>query len=251
MSPKPRYRRGDDDGLAGQGLGRAEAESRLVSAALTEAQEMERIRIAGELHDSIGQSLGALAMGVGVAMDMIAQGENAQAAQALGKVRTQIKDTIEEVRRIAMNLRPAGLDDLGMTGTLSWFFREFSQIYPSVRIAPSITVDESDVPPSLRLAVFRVIQEAFHNSIKHAAASELRVDLCRDPPDLVLRVADDGRGFHQIEDADFRTGNGVGLTVMRNRVEMTGGRFRLASEPGCGTTITACWPLFSNVAPIQ
>ena len=225
----------------------AEAELRLVSAALTEAQERERRRIAGELHDSIGQSLGAVATAVGVVSDMVRRQDCAGAEQMLAGIGGQVRQTIEEVRRIAMDLRPASLDDLGLIGTLSWFFREFAQIWPSLAVQPHIAVEELDIPAALRAPLFRVIQESLHNTVKHAGADAIRIELCRDQPDLVLRVSDNGRGFAVDGNIDSRPG-GLGLTVMRNRVEMTGGCFHLSSEPGRGTTVTACWPLFAEPA---
>lgn len=226
----------------------AEAELRLVSAALTEAQERERRRIAGELHDSIGQSLGAVATAVGVVSDMVRRRDCAGAEQMLSGIASQVRETIEEVRRIAMDLRPASLDDLGLIGTLSWFFREFAQIWPSLTIQPAIAVEEADIPAALRAPLFRVIQESLHNTVKHASADAVRIELSRDAPDLVLRVSDNGRGFAGAPCGDGSVG-GLGLTVMRNRIEMTGGCFHLTSEPGNGTTVMACWPLYVESAP--
>jgi signal transduction histidine kinase len=226
-------------------LGHAQSELRLVSAALMTAQEMERKRIASELHDSIGQALNALSFAVGVATDLSSGGDAAGATDMLQRVATQIKDTVEEVRRIAMDLRPAILDDLGIVGTLSWFFREFRAIYPNIDLRTEVDVEESDVAVSLRTPIYRVIQEALNNILKHASASEIRVVLARRPPRMVLEIKDNGRGFAVGEDhLHARTqGAGMGLTGMRDRVEFSGGDFSLGSMPGHGTLVRACWPI--------
>jgi signal transduction histidine kinase len=227
-------------------LDQAQSELRLVSAALMTAQEMERKRIASELHDSIGQSLNALSFGLGIVMDVTRDSDAIYITELLEKLSQQIKDTVEEVRRIAMDLRPAILDDLGIVGTLSWFFREFRTIHPRVALRTEIDVAEGDVPVTLRTPIYRVVQEALNNVLKHASASEIRIVLSRRPPSIVLEIQDNGRGFAVAGDSlhagSFRAG--MGLTGMRDRVEFSGGDFALHSAPGAGTHLRACWPLY-------
>jgi signal transduction histidine kinase len=228
-------------------LNRAQSELRLVSAALLTSQEMERKRIASELHDSIGQALNALSFCVGVALDLTLDGKPDGAADMLRRLGAQTKDTVEEVRRIAMDLRPATLDDLGIVGTLSWFFREFRTIYPRLALRAEVDLEESDVAETLRTPIYRVVQEAISNAVKHAAASEIRVALERKPPRIVLEIEDNGRGFAlagNVRQGGTRPG-GMGLTGMRDRVEFSGGDFLLHSVPGQGTKIRACWPLYA------
>ncbi len=226
------------------GLRRSESEFRLVSTALMTMQEIERKRIATELHDSVGQSLSALGFGVGVALDAARSGDARMACEMLEKLSPQVKETVAEVRRIAMDLRPATLDDLGIVGTLSWFFREFRAIHPGLELQTDVALYEEDVPPALRTTIFRVVQEALNNVVKHARARVVRVRLWRADREVHLEVADDGRGFATAGNAlGAVAGSGMGLKGMRDRAEFSGGTFRLESEPGKGTTIAAGWPI--------
>jgi signal transduction histidine kinase len=229
---------------ANSSLLRAQSELRLLSAALMTMQEIERKRIATELHDSIGQSLSALGFGVGVALDAARGGDTRLACDMLEKLAPQVKETIAEVRRIAMDLCPATLDDLGIVGTLSWFFREFRAIHPGLSLLTEVDVDEKDVATALRTTVFRVVQEALNNIVKHARATEVHIRLWRGDSDILLEVSDNGRGFNVAEMSRISgSPSGMGLKGMRDRVEFSGGRFRLESEPGHGTKISASWPL--------
>jgi signal transduction histidine kinase len=232
---------------ANASLLRAESELRLLSAALMTMQEMERKRIATELHDSIGQSLSALGFGVGVALDAARGGDTRLACDMLEKLAPQVKETIAEVRRIAMDLCPATLDDLGIVGTLSWFFREFRAIHPGLSLLTEVDLDERDVATALRTTVFRVVQEALNNVVKHARATEIHIRLWRGDSDMHLEVADNGRGFNAGDVGRLgAASSSMGLKGMRDRVEFSAGRFRLESEPGQGTKISASWPLRSD-----
>jgi signal transduction histidine kinase len=232
---KPHAAHDPSQDQAAAALRLAESELRLVSAALLTSQEMERKRIACELHDSIGQALSTFAFGSGVALDMVRAGNMRGAEEMLLRMSCQAKQAIGEVRRIAMDLRPATLDDLGIVGTLSWFFREFRSVHPDLRVIVDIDVTESDVSTNLVTAIYRVVQEACSNVVRHAGASEIRVALNRLRDSLQLRVEDNGRG---IEGSGRQ---GMGLRSMRDRVEFSGGSFRLESGLGTGTRILAAW----------
>jgi signal transduction histidine kinase len=213
----------------------AESELRLVSAALLSSQEMERKRIACELHDSIGQVLNSIAFGSGVALEMVRAKDIHNAEEMLVRLSAQAKQAVGDVRRIAMDLRPAMLDHLGIVGTLSWFLREFRSIHPDLKVTVDIDVRESDVSPNLVTTLYRVVQEACSNVVRHAGASEVRVLLNRFRDSLELRIEDNGRG---IEGGERQ---GMGLRSMRDRVQFSGGSFRLESEVGKGTSIVAAW----------
>ena len=234
-------------------LDQTHSELRLVSAALMTMQEKERQRIASELHDSIGQALNALSFGIGTTTEMVRGVQIEQSIEMLHGLAGQVKDTVEEVRRIAMDLRPAILDDLGIVGTLSWFFREFRKIYPHMTLKTEVGIEEQDVPVALRTPIYRVVQEAINNIIKHANAGEIHVVLGRRPPHIHLEINDNGDGFS----AELETPHpgvartGMGLTGMRSRVEFSGGYFHLESTPGRGATVRACWPLHSGAGDCQ
>ena len=218
----------------------ARSELRMVSAALMSSQEMERQRIACELHDSIGQALGSVGFGIGGALDLLRGGDTDAAIEMLTRLAAQTRCAIGEVRRIAMDLRPATLDHLGLLGTLSWFFREFRAVHPAIAVATDIDIDASDVPGVLTTVIYRIIQEAFTNVVRHAAASEIRVALARRAGQILLTVEDNGRG---IDDGRSAGQDGLGLRSMRSRVDFSGGSFMLTSNRGGGTRIAAEWPV--------
>jgi signal transduction histidine kinase len=223
-----------------------ESELRRLSDAQFMIQEMERKRIATDLHDSIGQSLSALSCGIGAALNATRRGQVEFTGEILMKLAAQVKDTIIEVQRIAMNLRPATLDDIGLVGTLTWFFREFRSLHPDMTLITSIEVSESDIHPVLRTNIFRVVQEAVNNVISHAQAKEIDIRLKRMERELQLEVIDNGIGFATGGDLAPGTSQGFGLKGMCDRAEFSGGRFCLASKPGTGTRVLVAWPLLTE-----
>lgn len=217
------------------------------SATLMAMQEMERKRIAGDLHDSIGQAIGALRFGIGAALDGLRRGNVQLAGDMLEKLAIQAQQAIVEVQRIAMDLRPAMLDDIGLVGTLSWFCREFRALHASLALTTDIELDERDIAPALRTNIFRLVQEALNNIVKHAGASEIHLRLLRTGRELHLIVADNGSGFALEQSRrGTSTAAGLGLKNMRERAESSGGRFSLVSVPGMGTRISVVWPLRSE-----
>lgn len=234
---------------AGHEIARLKSELKLANAALVTSQEMDRKRMASELHDSIGQSLNAISFGIGVALEQMRKGEGDKATAMLETLRTQVRQLLDEVRRIALDLRPAMLDDLGIIGTLSWFFRQFRSVYPGVKLVTVIEANEDQVPETLRTPIYRVIQEASSNVLKHSGASEFHVALRHVPHRIELAVHDNGRGFAVPQDSSQIVGgrSGIGLAGMRNRVEFSGGEFFLKSSPGTGTQIRALWAIQSAV----
>lgn len=226
-------------------IARLRSELKLANAALVTSQEMDRKRMASELHDSIGQSLNAISFGIGVALEQLHRSESEQAIAMMESLRAQVRQLLDEVRRIALDLRPAMLDDLGVIGTLSWFFRQFRAVYPGVKLVTVIEVNQDQVPESLRTPIYRVIQEASSNAIKHSGASEFHVALRHGPRQIELVVRDNGRGFAVRSDPKTTTTrrSGIGLAGMRNRVEFSGGEFFLESGPGVGAQIRAVWAI--------
>ncbi len=215
---------------------------RRLSAQLLSVQENERKRIAGELHDSVGQCLSAVKFSVESAIHQISRGNPLPGA--LNAVIPLVQRAMEEVRRIMTDLRPSILDDLGIIVTIGWFCREFKKVYESIQVDLDLAVEEDDVPDALKIVVFRIIQESFHNAAKHSNAERIRVALTKDGSTLKLSITDNGRGF-DVGRALTRqvSGRGFGLTSMRERTELAGGRFAITSERGKGTAIGACWPL--------
>jgi signal transduction histidine kinase len=227
-------------------IARLRSELKLANAALVTSQEMDRKRMASELHDSIGQALNSLSFGIEVALGQLHKGEGDQATAMLESLRTQVRQLLDEVRRIALDLRPAMLDDLGIVGTLSWFFRQFRSVYPGVNLVTAIEVNEDQVPETLRTPIYRVIQEASSNVLKHSGASEFHVALRHASRQIKLEVRDNGRGFSDHHESQTNR-SGIGLAGMRNRVEFSGGEFFLQSGTGTGTQIRAIWAIHATV----
>jgi signal transduction histidine kinase len=211
----------------------AEARRQLtdLSARLVETQETERRALARELHDEVGQSLSA-------ALIELRNLSNAQAIGATGdgtgprveSVRGLVEGTLKVVRNMSLLLRPSMLDDLGLIPALRWQAREVSR-----RTGLDVTVEadpESDsLPDEFKTCVYRVVQEALHNSERHSGAAAVRIQVERRPGDLLLRITDDGKGF------DVARSHGLGLLGMEERAARLGGALRVSSIPGHGTTL--------------
>lgn len=218
---------------ADQALRRSRNELATLSHQLMITQEAERKRIARELHDSVGQQLSAIKY----TLERIdgRPRHDADARIQVERAVIALQETMDELRTIAMNLRPAVLDDLGAVSAVSWFCREFAQNYPTLVLRELVSVADADVPERLSTAVFRSLQEMLNNVAKHARAREVAVTLSRAPGQLILEVEDDGIGIHRgSPDASARAGRG--LRNLRERASMTGGEFMVGNRPGGGGT---------------
>ena len=155
-----------------------------------------------------------------------------------------VQESIDECRRIQMDLRPSMLDDLGLLPTLSWFCRRFETIYSRIRIEQKVGIEEGEIPNPLKIVIYRVIQEAMNNIAKHSQADSVCLSFRKRDDKMELVLQDNGRGFDQ-EKAHSResTRRGLGLSSMRERVELSWGSFAIESTEGKGTVIRASWPL--------
>lgn len=225
-------------------LRESEKELRLLSSQLLSAEENERKRIAQDLHDSIGQSLSAVKFRVEGAMNLIGRGSVEGAANSLEAVMSLTQETLEEVRRIVMDLRPSTLDDLGILPTIAWFCREFQATYNGIRIEQKISIQENEVSESLKTVIYRVLQEALNNIAKHSQADLVRFSLRKTDRTIEMEIEDNGRGFNlERRVSKEASKRGVGLGSMRKRTEFLGGAFSITSSEWGGTTIRASWPV--------
>ncbi len=222
---------------------KSQTELRILSSRLLSAEEHERKRIAGELHDGIGQALSAIKFGM---ENLLLNLERHPATPSLDTLKALIpltRQTIEEVRRICKDLRPSILDDLGILATIGWFCREFETLYSAIQLDRRLAVKEKDIPGRLKTVIYRILQEALNNVAKHSAASCVQVSLEKWNASIRLTVADDGTGFDLEQVLSMKSQErGIGLASMRERAELTGGDFQLVSAPGSGTRIRICWP---------
>ena len=205
---------------------------------LQEAREAERTRIAREIHDEFGQALTALNMDVAWLSQRLQPAE-AGVQEKVQEMEALIADSIQTMRRIATELRPGVLDDLGLAAALEWQTQEFSR---RSGIACELEVDEEEmaVAGGVATACFRICQEALTNVARHAGADAVHVRLEKRPDEIVLTVRDDGRG---IRDEEVRNSESLGLTGMAERARSFGGELTIAGTEGEGTTVRAHIPL--------
>lgn len=207
-------------------LDRLEQERRTSSRRVLEAQEAERVRIARELHDDIGQTLTAIAMEA----ERSAGPEDDPQSQALRRAASAVRASLDDLRRIARELRPEALDDLGLANALISLGRRVdaqSGVNVSVRVAEGL----APLPSETEVTIYRVAQESLTNALRHAGAKHVEVTLTPDGPWTVLRVRDDGDGLRG------STESGTGITGMRERAMLVDGRLALRSVPGEGTEV--------------
>ena len=206
-------------------------------------QEAERTRIAADLHDGLGQSFSAMKFCVeGLERSLASQGTG-QSQDLLASLAARIQDAVDETRRITMNLHPRVLDDLGLLATISWFLREYQVIHPNINIEKRVLLMESDIPSHLRIALFRIIQEAFNNITKHASASNIYLSLEKIDGETHLTIEDNGIGFEPPVVAKRKSfDQGFGLITMLYRSALSGADFKIRSANAQGTTIQVAWP---------
>lgn len=223
-------------------------ELRQLSAQLLTIQESERQRIAADLHDGIGQSLSLIKLSLESVMQQLGAGDSKEAEQSLGQLTQKVKETMDELHRTTMDMRPSMLDDLGIVPTLSWFFREFESAWRGRKIERDVCIAESDIPVLLKTTIFRILQEAVNNIVKHADADRIRVSLKKTGGMLHLSIEDNGRGF-DLANVSVRgcSGHGFGLLTMKERARSSGGTFDLKSSFEQGTRIFISWQLVNGV----
>lgn len=223
-------------------LERANAQLRSFPLKLIAAQEDERRRIAGELHDSIGQTLAALKYGVETTLIKKDRGDLAGAFKLLERFIPTLQHSIAETRSISMGLRPPMLDNLGLLATLEWFCREFQNLHSSLQLDLKTSIGEEEIPDLLKITIFRIVQEALNNVAKHSGAKRVNLLVRKNRASIELLVQDDGKGFDLESTVAQNSGRSLGLAVMRERVELTAGIFSVESVLAMGTTIRVLWP---------
>jgi signal transduction histidine kinase len=217
----------------------------LLSQQLIQAQEKERRRIAQELHDSVGQSLSAIKYSLERASELQRQARNDDAARLLVRTVGRVRETIADIRSIAMDLRPSVLDDLGVASALGWLCREFAETYAQFDVRTEIEAADLEIPDRLATTIFRCAQELLNNVAKHSKARRVSVGLLRLPNNVTLTICDDGVGMPQ-PDSSGSFGRGHGIRNLRERAQMTGGRMVVGADSGGGTRVQMDWPLASR-----
>ncbi len=200
-----------------------------------DAQELERRRLARELHDETGQALTSLLLG----LRAVEEADEDERRERLAAVRELAVATLQDVRRLAVELRPTALDDFGLVPALERLVATFTE-QTGIRVDLEQTLGASRLPPETETALYRITQEALTNVVKHAHATRVSIVLTRKDASVTAVIEDDGRGF---DPANTREG-GVGLLGMRERVELIGGRLDVEAN-GAGTAVVAEVPVLS------
>ncbi|CAG9166459.1 hypothetical protein LMG23994_00997 [Cupriavidus pinatubonensis] len=224
---------------AEEALHRSREELEQLSDGILAAREEEKRRIARELHDDLGQRLSALKMDLAMLDADVREGQDAGSLLAeIATLHTVIDDTVASVRRIATDLRPALLDELGMVPAIEWLANDFSNRYG---LAVSVVAADDEVPQMIAVAAFRIVQEALSNVVRHAEASRATVSIGREGPNLRLEIHDDGTGW---KERPARAGQrkSLGLLGIRERVRLLGGDVLVQSSPDEGFRLIVRFP---------
>ncbi len=229
---------------AEEALKKSEAELRQLSSRLLHAHEQESRRIGQELHNGLAQTITAIKVWVEAALINADRKNPAEVAKSLETAVPLAQGAVEEVRRIARNLRPSMLDTLGILAAISWLCQEFERMYPDIGIEKQIEVQENDVSDSLKIVIFRILQEALNNIAKHSQATLVRFSLKETNDKIEMTIHDNGTGFDidQVLSSELSE-RGLGLASMKERAELPGGSFSLKSQKGAGTTLSASWSI--------
>ena len=205
-----------------------------LSQALLQAQEDERQRVARELHDEAAQALTSLLL----RLRLLERAETPAAAhEHVVELRRLTAQALEDVRKVALELRPTILDDLGLAAALAWRVDEFNAA-GSAHAALEIVGLDGRLPRQVELTCYRLVQEALTNISRHAGATSVRIAVGRAPALLDLQIRDDGVGFDAAA-----VSPGLGLRGMRERLALLGGDLAIDSQPGTGTELRASLPL--------
>jgi signal transduction histidine kinase len=198
-------------------------------------QELERQRLARELHDETGQALTSILLG----LKGIEEGKDAEELRrSVLALRELVVSTLHDVRRLAVELRPKALDDFGLVPALERLAETFAE-QTNVKVDVEAVLGEGRLGAEVETALYRIVQEALTNVIKHANAQTVSVVLTRQGDRIAVVIEDDGRGF----DPETARGERLGLLGMEERIALVGGRLSVESRPGQGTTVAVEVPL--------
>jgi signal transduction histidine kinase len=203
---------------------------------VVEGQELERKRLARELHDETGQALTSILLG----LKQVEEAKTPEQAHAAASgLRKQIVETLQSVRRLAVELRPKALDDFGLVPALERLGEAFGE-QSGILVDVQANLDTARLPAEVETALYRIVQEALTNVAKHSGASQVSVVVTRREGSVTAIVEDDGKGFGA---SGAGEGDGLGLVGMKERVGLLDGRLAIESTEGAGTTVVAEVPI--------
>ncbi len=205
---------------------------RALAARLQSIREEERTRVAREIHDQLGQALTAIKLDVSSLVSELATGQRKE-SNRVPSILKLVDETIQTVRRIATELRPGMLDDLGLVATIEWAGEEF-EARTGTKCFLELPPDDIVLDQVKATAIFRIFQETLTNIARHAGANEVKARLAAEDGNVTLEVRDNGRG---IREERLHKGVSLGILGMRERVALLGGDLTITSSPGNGTSV--------------
>jgi len=231
---------------------RAEEHIRLLTQQSLRAQESERLKLSRELHDTIGQELSALKIGIDTLLDDQPEEFVHRMGQRVVKLSKMLQETIAEVRNLAYDLRPSTLEQFGLVQTIYQYCDEFSRRNGIQVHVLCAGMDDLDLGFDTRITLFRLVQEGLNNVRKHAEAKNVSLRLVASSPMIIFNLEDDGKGF-DVQNRMMSTlrERCMGICSMEERVALLGGTMKLDSRPTQGTRIRIEVPLRENVHGIK
>jgi signal transduction histidine kinase len=217
---------------------RADSALQSLTGKLLEAQEEERRRIARELHDGLNQQLAMLAVELGMLARRVRM-EDTELFESIMKLRQRTEGLSNDVRLMTHQLHPAALEHLGLVSALRGHCAEKSQ-HDGIDVEFTVGHEPGQIPGEVAICLYRIVQEALGNTVKHSGAREAKVHLTRDPDGIRLSITDAGSGFSP---NDPRRRNGLGLISIKERVQIVSGKLIVQSAPGKGTRIEVQVPI--------
>jgi signal transduction histidine kinase len=215
-----------------------------LSARLVQAQESERRAISRELHDEVGQSLSALLVGLSNLSAAVPPSAADEMQVHIAGIRDLAQNCVRVVRNIALLLRPSMLDDLGLVPALEWQAREVSRNY-GIRVNVAADGVSDQLSEEHKTCIYRIVQEALHNCVRHSAASVVRITVKQGSDGVSVLIQDDGHGFRPEME------RGLGLVGIEERVTHLGGTFRIDSHLGRGTLLAITLPYEYDKNPVS
>jgi two-component system, NarL family, sensor kinase len=221
-----------------------ERESRVsdLLAAVIRAQEQERRRIAGDIHDGFLQDLSALFLRAEIAKSHVEAGRPEEAAEVLVALQEMVRAQMRGVRDFILQVRPPALDEVGVGPTLRMMVERIAT-ENSIEATFEDRTGPGRLPRPLETIIYRTAQEALRNVVLHAHARQIWVDMSRGEREVTLSVRDDGRGMGSDASSGHERRNHYGIETMRERVELTGGRLHIGPWAGGGTEVVAVIPI--------
>lgn len=212
------------------------------SVKIITAQEEERRRLSREIHDGPAQMLANVMMRSDLIERLFKEYGAEEALKEVRSLRKMVRDALYEVRRIIYDLRPMALDDLGLSPTLKKYLQTIEDYYQTARITYRFFGDERRLDSKCEVSLFRLVQEAVQNALKHADADEILVKVEMKKDLCTIIVKDDGRGFDMNQNME----KSFGILGMRERVELLNGTISIDSKPGAGTTVLIQVPILTR-----